>query len=254
MKRSLFTLIELLVVIAIIAILASLLLPALHRAREAACGSHCAGNLKSIGQASSLYSGDNNDFIVEARSAAGVMNQLDEKSATWSWQLYRYTNSIKVFHCKLDRYTNSFRRDTHPLSYAINAPAHAKDPQETGLRYPATSPSGKKYGSIRNASSKFLFICINKACERYSEKSPGVEGPAVGFSNSGDCFDYESAHFAPFGRHNDGIYYNGHSGDSTNVCMVDGSVRNFKTYEIIGYWNYSSDYLPAKRHWDLTYQ
>ena len=36
--------------------------------------------------------------------------------------------------------------------------------------------------------------------------------------------------------------------------MVDGSVRNFKTYEIIGYWNYSSDYLPAKRHWDLTYQ
>ena len=159
-----------------------------------------------------------------------------------------------MFHCKLDRYTNSFRRDTHPLSYAINAPAHAKDPQETGLRYPATSPSGKKYGSIRNASSKFLFICINKACERYSEKSPGVEGPAVGFSNSSDCFDYQTAHFAPFGRHNDGIYYNGHSGDSTNVCMVDGSVRNFKTYEIIGYWNYSSDYLPAKRHWYLTYQ
>ena len=140
MKRSLFTLIELLVVIAIIAILASLLLPALHRAREAAYGSQCVGSLKSIGQASSLYSGDNNDFIVEARSAAGIMNQLDEKSATWSWQLYRYTNSIKVFHCKLDRYANSFRRDTHPLSYAIDAPAHAKD----CLLY--TSPSPRDLG------------------------------------------------------------------------------------------------------------
>src|SRR5688500_7855185 len=82
-----FTLIELLVTISIIAILASLLLPALARARNAGKRAVCTSNVKQLALAMQIYLHDYNDYFPAASLIGGFH---DEEWLRWNplraWQ------------------------------------------------------------------------------------------------------------------------------------------------------------------------
>lgn len=104
-----FTLIELLVVIAIIAILASMLLPALSRAKGKAHTTKCFNNLRQLGLATQLYAMDFEDNVPGDTYGSGfffanllapyVDQEIDPSQFQQGAVLYEAYSQIPVFQC-----------------------------------------------------------------------------------------------------------------------------------------------------------
>lgn len=86
LRNRAFTLIELLVVIAIIAILASMLLPALAKAKARAKTARCLSNEKQIALGYLMYAGDNSDCL----PVAGLVYPGGVSPVEWFMEISRY--------------------------------------------------------------------------------------------------------------------------------------------------------------------
>jgi prepilin-type N-terminal cleavage/methylation domain-containing protein/prepilin-type processing-associated H-X9-DG protein len=161
-QSNFFTLIELLVVIAIIGILASMLLPALKRAKDSGKRISCANKFKNIGSALFMYSNDWNGYIP---AGSPIFGSANASAYAWHIAIAPYVGkdwTMGVYPC------NYAKREYFWCPSVPEPPAASQSPGISGIglgRYVTTPTSvfwedcyrtSQRLTNATNTSNKIL--------------------------------------------------------------------------------------------------